>query len=84
VLQSGFALPSRKDLGSDQAIASNPDVKNLFDSATFATAWTFGPHESKINDAQNNAIQSVLLGKSDVKTALDKAVADANAAISGG
>jgi multiple sugar transport system substrate-binding protein len=84
VLQSGFALPSRKDLGSDPAITSNPDVKNLFDTATFASAWTFGPHESKINDAQNNAIQSVLLGKSDVKTALDKAVADANSAISGG
>src|SRR5260370_18534423 len=84
VLQSGFALPSRKDLGSDPAITSNPDVKNLFDSATFATAWTFGPHESKVNDAQNNAIQSVLLGKSDVKTALDKAVADANSALSGG
>jgi multiple sugar transport system substrate-binding protein len=84
VLQSGFALPSRKDLGSDPAITANPDVKNLFDSATFATAWTFGPHESKINDAQNAALQSVLLGKSDVKTALDKAVADANSAISGG
>ena len=84
VLQSGFALPSRKDLGTDPAITSNPDVKNLFDSASFATAWTFGPHESKINDAQNNAIQSVLLGKSDVKSALDKAVADANTALSGG
>jgi multiple sugar transport system substrate-binding protein len=84
VLQSGFALPSRKDLGTDPAITANPDVKNLFDSATFATAWTFGPHESKINDAQNNAIQSVLLGKSDVKSALDKAVADANSALSGG
>jgi multiple sugar transport system substrate-binding protein len=84
VLQSGFALPSRKDLATDPAITSNPDVKNLFDSASFATAWTFGPHESKINDAQNNAIQSVLLGKSDVKTALDKAVADANTALSGG
>ena len=84
VLQSGFALPSRKDLGTDPAITSNPDVKNLFDSASFATAWTFGPHESKINDAQNNAIQSVLLGKSDVKSALDKAVQEANSALSGG
>jgi multiple sugar transport system substrate-binding protein len=84
VLQSGFALPSRKDLGNDPAITANPDVKNLFDSATFATAWTFGPHESKINDAQNAALQAVLLGKSDVKTALDKAEADANTALSGG
>ena len=84
VLQSGFALPSRKDLGNDPAITANPDVKNLFDSATFATAWTFGPHESKINDAQNAALQAVLLGKSDVKTALDKAEADATAALTGG
>src|SRR6202165_3112891 len=84
VLQSGFALPSRKDLGSDPAITANPDVTTLFDSAAFATAWTFGPHESKINDAQNVALQSVLLGKSDVKTALDKAIADANTALSGG
>src|SRR5437879_827837 len=84
VLPRGFALPSRKGPRRDPAIRSNPDVKNLFDSATFATAWTFGPHESKINDAQNAALQSVLLGKSDVKTALDKAVADANSAISGG
>ena len=51
---------------------------------TFATAWTFGPHESKVNDAQNNAIQSVLLGKSNVKSALDTAVSDANSALSGG
>ena len=84
VLQSGFALPSRKDLGNDPAITANPDVKNLFDSATFATAWTFGPHESKINDAQNAALQAVLLGKSDVKTALDKAEADATTALTGG
>src|SRR3984893_15145246 len=83
-LQSGFALPSRKDLGNDPAITANPDVKNLFDSATFATAWTFGPHESTINHAQNAALQSVLLGKSDVKTALDKAEADATAALTGG
>ncbi len=84
VLQSGFALPSRKDLSSDPAITSNPDVKNMWDSAPFAVAWTFGPHESKINDAQNNALQTVLLGKGTVKAALDKATQDANAALTGG
>jgi multiple sugar transport system substrate-binding protein len=84
VLQSGFALPSRKDLGTDPAITSNPDVKNLFDTASFAIPWTFGPHEAKINDAMATMLQSVLLGKSDVKTAMDKAVADANTALSGG
>ncbi|GAC1478944.1 MAG: ABC transporter substrate-binding protein [Candidatus Dormibacteria bacterium] len=84
VLQSGFALPSRKDLSSDPAITSNPDVKNLWDSANFAIAWTFGPHEDKINAATDNAIQTVLLGKGGVKDALDKAAQDANAALQGG
>ncbi len=82
VLQSGFALPARKDLGSDPAITSNPDVKNLWDSATFAVPWTFGPHEDKIQSAFDTMLQSVLLGKSDVKTAMTKAEADVNASLS--
>jgi multiple sugar transport system substrate-binding protein len=82
VLQSGFALPSRKDLGDDPAITSNPDVKNLWDTATFAVPWTFGPHEDKIQSAFDTMLQAVLLGKSDVKTAMTKAEADVNAALS--
>jgi len=84
VLKSGFALPSRKDLASDPAITSNPDVKNLWDSANFAVAWAWGPHEDKINSATDNALQTVLLGKGSVKDALDKAAQDANSAIQGG
>ncbi|HEY8736146.1 MAG TPA: ABC transporter substrate-binding protein [Candidatus Dormibacteraeota bacterium] len=84
VLQSGFALPSRKDLAADPAITSNPDVKNLWDSATFAVPWTFGPHEDKINSATDTALQTVLLGKGTVKDALTKAAADANSALQGG
>ena len=82
VLQSGFALPARKDLGTDPAITSNPDVKNLWDSANFAVPWTFGPHEDKIQSAFDTMLQSVLLGKSDVKSAMSKAEADVNAALS--
>lgn len=82
VLQSGFALPARKDLGSDPAITSNPDVKNLWDTATFAVPWTFGPHEDKIQSAFDTMLQAVLLGKSDVKTAMTKAEADVNTALS--
>ena len=82
VLQSGFALPSRKDLGDDPAITANPDVKNLWDTATFAVPWTFGPHEDKIQSAFDTMLQAVLLGKSDVKTAMSKAEADVNAALS--
>jgi len=82
VLQSGFALPARNDLGSDPAITANPDVKNLWDSATFAVPWTFGPHEDKIQSALDTMLQSVLLGKSDVKSALTKAETDVNSALS--
>ena len=81
VLQSGFALPARKDLGSDPAITSNPDVKNLWDTASFAVPWTFGPHEDKIQSALDTMLQAVLLGKSDVKTAMSKAEADVNTAL---
>jgi multiple sugar transport system substrate-binding protein len=82
VLQSGFALPSRKDLGTDPAITANADVKNLWDSAAFAIPWTFGPHEDKIQSAFDTMLQAVLLGKSDVKTAISKAEADVNTALS--
>ena len=84
VLQSGFALPSRNDLGNDPAITSNPDVKNLWDSAKFAVPWTFGPHEDKIQSALDTMLQSVLLGKSDVKSAMSTAEQDVNSALSGG
>ena len=84
VLQSGFALPARKDLANDPAITSNPDVKNLWDSASFAVPWTFGPHEDKINAATDTALQTVLLGKGSVKDALSKAEQDANSALQGG
>ncbi|MFN2519469.1 MAG: ABC transporter substrate-binding protein [Candidatus Limnocylindria bacterium] len=81
VLESGFALPSRKDLANDPFFSSHANEKTLFDSATFAVPWTFGPHEAKIQDAMNNALGAILLGKSSVKDALDKAVQEANTAL---
>jgi multiple sugar transport system substrate-binding protein len=81
VLESGFALPARKDLANDPFFSSHPNEKTLFDSATFAVPWTFGPHESKVTEAMNNALGAILLGKSTPKEALDKAVADANTAL---
>ncbi len=84
VLQSGFALPARKDLANDPAITSNPDVKNLWDSASFAVPWTFGPHEDKVDAAIDTALQTVLLGKGTAKDALSKAGQDANSALQGG
>jgi multiple sugar transport system substrate-binding protein len=81
VLESGFALPARKDLANDPFFANHPNEKVLFDSAAFAVPWTFGPHESKVTEAMNNALGAILLGKSTPKEALDKAVADANTAL---
>ena len=81
VLESGFALPSRKDLANDPFFSSHANEKTLFDSAAFAVPWTFGPHEAKVQDAMNNALGAILLGKSSVKDALDKAVQEANTAL---
>jgi multiple sugar transport system substrate-binding protein len=81
VLESGFALPARKDLANDPFFSTHPNEKVLFDSATFAVPWTFGPHESKVTEAMNNALGAILLGKSTPKEALDKAVAEANTAL---
>jgi len=81
VLQSGFALPSRNDLANDPAITSNPDVKNLWDSAKFAIPWTFGPHEDKVESAMGDALTAIFLGKKSVKQALDDGVAEANTAL---
>jgi multiple sugar transport system substrate-binding protein len=81
VLESGFALPARKDLANDPFFATHPNEKTLFDSATFAVPWTFGPHESKVTEAMNNALGAILLGKSTPKEALDKAVQEANTAL---
>jgi multiple sugar transport system substrate-binding protein len=82
VLQSGFALPSRIDLANDPFFATHPTEKTLFDSAQFAVPWTFGPHEDKVEDAMNTALQGILLGNKSVKDALDKGVSEANAALS--
>lgn len=81
VLESGFALPARKDLANDPFFSTHPNEKTLFDSAQFAVPWTFGPHEAKIQEAMSNALGAILLGKSTPKEALDKAVADANTAL---
>ena len=82
VLESGFALPARKDLANDPFFQSHPNEKTLFDSATFAVPWTFGPHEAKIQEAMSNALGAILLGKATPKEALDKAVQEANTALS--
>ena len=81
VLESGFALPARKDLASDPFFQSHANEKVLFDSASFAVPWTFGPHEAKVQEAMNNALGAILLGKATPKEALDKAVAEANTAL---
>jgi multiple sugar transport system substrate-binding protein len=81
VLQSGFALPSRKDLANDPFFANHQNEKNLFDSASFAVAWTYGPHEDKVKDAMGAALGAILLGQKTVKAALDKAAEDSNKAL---
>ncbi len=73
VLHAGFALPTIKALSSDSYFTDHPDVKALADGAAYGTADFYGPADSTIHSELANALEAVMLGKSDVKSALDTA-----------
>ena len=56
----------------------HPDVKALADGAAYGTADFYGPADSQIHSELANALEAVMLGKSDVKGALDTAAQNVN------
>ncbi|HVB75239.1 MAG TPA: ABC transporter substrate-binding protein [Ktedonobacteraceae bacterium] len=72
-LHAGFALPSLKSLASDAYFTENPGFKVMFDAATYSYADNYGPHDLVIHNTLADAIEKVLLGKADAKTALNEA-----------
>ncbi len=72
-LHAGFALPSLKSLASDPYFTQNPAVKVLFDAADYGYADNYGPHDAIIHTDLTSAVEKVLLGKADAKTALTQA-----------
>jgi len=73
VLHSGFALPTIKALASDSYFNDHPDVSALAAGADYGKADFYGTADSQIHSELASALESIMLGKSDVKPALDKA-----------
>ncbi len=77
-LHAGFALPTLKSLASDPYFTQNPGVKVLFDAASYGYADNYGSHDTIIHTDIGNALEQILLGKSDVPTALNQAAQKIN------
>src|SRR5438034_5621843 len=70
VLKAGFALPTRQALSSE---ITNPNSKAIFDGAPYGKPFNYASaNTGKVNDEINKSLESVMLGKSSVKDALDK------------
>jgi multiple sugar transport system substrate-binding protein len=72
-LHGGFALPSLKSLADDPYFQKQSGFKTLFEAATYGYADNFGPHTGVIHDKLDQAVEKVLLGRADAKSALDTA-----------
>ncbi len=77
-LNAGFALPTLKSLANAPYFASHPDVKVLFDAASYCYADYYGSQDNTIHTTLENAIQEVLLNKQDAQTALNNAATQIN------
>jgi len=70
VLKAGFALPTRQALSTE---ITNPNSKAIFDGAPYGKPFNYAAaNTGKVNDEINKALESIMLGKSSVKDALDK------------
>ncbi len=78
VLHSGFALPTLKALANDSFIGQNPNVQSLVTGENYAKADFYGTADTQVHTNLADAIQSVMLGKADSKTALDQAAQKVN------
>lgn len=73
VLDDGFALPSIKSLANDPYFTQNPGFAVLAQGAQNGVADFYGVADTEVHTDVGNALQSVMLGKSNVKDALDAA-----------
>jgi len=72
-LHAGFALPTLLSVAKDPFLTAHPEVANIFASHSDGTSYNYGSAQTVVNNALNNAITYVLLGK---KTP-QKAISDA-------
>ncbi|HEY0756329.1 MAG TPA: ABC transporter substrate-binding protein, partial [Ktedonobacteraceae bacterium] len=72
-LNAGFALPTLQSLATSSYLSTHPDLKVLFDAASYSYADYYGSQDSSIHTDLSNAIQEVLLNKESIQTALSNA-----------
>lgn len=63
-LHAGFALPTIQSLQADPFLKTHPEVANLFASYKYGKRGNFEQYDSVVNKAIDDALTSVLLGKS--------------------
>jgi multiple sugar transport system substrate-binding protein len=83
-LTAGFALPTLQSLANSSYFASHPDLKVLFDAASYSYADYYGSQDTTIHTDLSNAIQEVLLNKESIQTALTNAATQINTQLQGG
>ncbi len=83
-LNAGFALPTLQSLANADYFTSHPDVKVLFDAASYSYADYYGPQDAAIHTDLATAIQEVMLGKQDALTALNNAATQVDSSLQGG
>jgi multiple sugar transport system substrate-binding protein len=83
-LTAGFALPTLQSLANSTYFASHPDLKVLFDAASYSNADYYGSQDTTIHTDLSNAIQEVLLNKESIQTALTNAETQINTQLQGG
>lgn len=83
-LTAGFALPTLTSLANSSYFATHPDLKVLFDAASYSYADYYGSQDSTIHTDLSNAIQAVLLNKESIQIALSNAETQINTQLQGG
>jgi len=81
VLESGFALPSRKALQNADYLKNNPVANTIFTGAAFATPFMWGTHGEAVNNAIQQALERVYLQDMSVADSFKQAAEEIRAAL---
>ena len=81
VLESGFALPSRKALQKHKFLQENPVSNAIFTGAEFATPFMWGLHGETVNKAMQQALERVYLQNMSVEDSFKQAAQEIRAAL---
>ena len=78
VLHAGFALPTIQSLVNDPFLDSQPNVKTLLQNASYGHSWFYGQAHTEVVKDTGDALQAIMLGTSDVQSALNDAATKVN------